>query len=212
MTASPGTVFLVDDDPAVLKGLERLLRAAGFAVRGFTSPEAFLDQHDAAHPGCAVLDLAMGGLSGLDLQRALAARGCDRPVVFLTGRGDIPASVRAMKAGAVDFVTKPVDDEELLTAVRLALDKDRQAREARIKLEAIERRLSALSPRERDVLRHVVAGRLNKQIAAELGTAEKTVKVHRGRVMVKMGVRSVAELVRLTEQVGIAPAEIHSRR
>ena len=212
MTASPGTVFLVDDDPAVLKGLERLLRAAGFAVRGFTSPEAFLDQHDPALPGCAVLDLAMAGLSGLDLQRALAARGCDRPVVFLTGRGDIPASVRAMKAGAVDFLTKPVDDEELLTAVRLALDKDRQAREARIKLEAIERRLSALSPRERDVLRHVVAGRLNKQIAAELGTAEKTVKVHRGRVMVKMGVRSVAELVRLTEQVGIAPAEIHSRR
>jgi FixJ family two-component response regulator len=212
MTASPGTVFLVDDDPAVLKGLERLLRAAGFAVRGFTSPEAFLDQHDPALPGCAVLDLAMAGLSGLDLQRALAARGCDRPVVFLTGRGDIPASVRAMKAGAVDFLTKPVDDEELLTAVRLALDKDRQAREARIKLEVIERRLSALSPRERDVLRHVVAGRLNKQIAAELGTAEKTVKVHRGRVMVKMGVRSVAELVRLTEQVGIAPAEIHSRR
>ena len=204
MTASEATVFLVDDDPSVLKGLERLLRAAGFAVRGFTSPEAFLEQHDSAVPGCAVLDLAMNGLSGLELQRGLAARGGDRPVIFLTGRGDIAASVRAMKAGATDFLTKPVATEDLVAAVRLGIEKDRQARAARAGLEAIERRLATLTPREHEVLRLVVAGRLNKQIAADLGTAEKTVKVHRGRMMAKMGIRSVAELVRMTADLEAA--------
>jgi FixJ family two-component response regulator len=204
MTDSETTVFLVDDDPSVLRGLERLLRAAGLAVRGFTSPEAFLEQHDPAAPGCAVLDLAMSGLSGLELQRALAARGGDRPVIFLTGRGDIAASVQAMKAGATDFLTKPVAAEDLVTAVRLGIEKDRQARAARAGLEAIERRLATLTAREHEVLRQVVAGRLNKQIAAELGTAEKTVKVHRGRMMAKMGIRSVAELVRMTADIGIA--------
>ena len=206
MTEAGPTVFLVDDDAAVLRSLERLLRAAGFAVRAFASPEAFLGQHDPAAAGCAVLDLAMTGLSGLDLQRALAARGGDLPVVFLTGRGDIPASVQAMKAGAVDFLTKPVDAADLVAAVRLALEKGRQAREARAGLGAIERRLATLSPREHEVLRHVVAGRLNKQIAADLGVAEKTVKVHRGRVMAKMAARSVADLVRMTGLAGIVPA------
>src|SRR5262245_32551669 len=206
MTGPTATVFLVDDDQAVLKGLERLLHAAGFEVRAFASPQAFLDEHDPAAPGCAVLDVAMDGLNGLQLQRALAARGESRPVIFLTGRGDIPTSVQAMKAGAVDFFTKPVEAKELVSAVRLALERDRQAREARVERDMIEQRLALLTPREREVLRLVVAGRLNKQIAAALGTAEKTVKVHRGRVMAKMGVRSVAELVRLTGQVGITPA------
>ncbi len=200
MTASEATVFLVDDDPSVLRGLERLLRAAGFGVRGFASPQAFLEQHDPALPGCAVLDLAMDGLSGLELQRALVARGADRPVIFLTGRGDIAASVTAMKAGATDFLTKPVAAKDLVTAVRLGIEKDRQARAARLGREAVERRLATLTPREHDVLRLVVAGRLNKQIAADLGMAEKTVKVHRGRVMAKMGTRSVADLVRMTAE------------
>jgi FixJ family two-component response regulator len=208
MTASESTIFLVDDDPAVLKSLERLLRAAGFSVRGFTSPQAFLDQHDPAVPGCAVLDLTMAGLTGLDLQQALAAHGSDRPVIFLTGRGDIATSVRAMKAGATDFLTKPVVAENLLVAVRLGIEKDRQARAARSAREAVEQRLATLTPREREVLGHIVAGRLNKQIAAELGTAEKTVKVHRGRLMAKLGIRSVAELVRITAAAGIAPAEV----
>jgi len=201
MTASDATVFLVDDDASVLRGLERLLRAAGFAVRGFTSPEAFLEQHDPAAPGCAVLDLAMNGLSGLELQRALAARGGDRPVIFLTGRGDIAATVQAMKAGATDFLTKPVPAQDLVTAVRLGIEKDRQARAARA---GVEGRLATLTPREHEVLRLVVAGRLNKQIAADLGMAEKTVKVHRGRMMAKMGIRSVAELVRMTTITAIA--------
>jgi len=209
VTASEATVFLVDDDRAVLKGLERLLRAAGFAVRGFASSETFLEQHDPMTPGCAVLDLAMSGLNGLELQQALAARGLDRPVIFLTGRGDIATSVQAMKAGATDFLTKPVAAGDLMAAVRLAVEKDRQARAARVERASIEQRLATLTRREGEVLRHVVAGRLNKQIAADLGMAEKTVKVHRGRLMAKMGVRSVAELVRMTAEAGIAPARIH---
>ena len=208
MSAAQATVFLVDDDPAVLRSLERLLRAAGFSVRGFTSPQAFLEQHDPALPGCAVLDLSMEGLTGLDLQQALAARGSDRPVIFLTGHGDVATSVQAMKGGATDFLTKPVAAETLLVAIRLGVEKDRLARAARSARDAIEQRLAMLTPREREVLRHIVAGRLNKQIAAEIGTAEKTVKVHRGRLMAKLGIRSVAELVRITAAAGIVPAEV----
>jgi FixJ family two-component response regulator len=211
MTSVANTVFVVDDDPPVLKALERLLRGAGFEVQGFPSSQAFLAQHDPATPGCAILDIAMDGLNGLELQQALAASGCDRPIVFLTGRGDIPMSVRAMKAGAVNFLTKPVDANDLLAAVRIAIEKDGMARQAGAELEIIERRLAALTPRERQVLCHVVAGRLNKQIAGELGTSEKTIKVHRARVMQKMGVRSVADLVRTTARAGIAPADISHR-
>lgn len=208
MSAVFNTVFVVDDDPPVLKALERLLRGAGFEVQGFRSAQAFLEQHDSTIPGCAILDVAMDGLNGLELQQALAASGCDRPIVFLTGRGDIPMSVRAMKAGAVNFLTKPVDAKDLLAAVRIAIGKDGMARQAGAELEIIERRLAALTPRERQVLGHVVAGRLNKQIAGELGTSEKTIKVHRARVMQKMSVRSVADLVRATARAGIAPADI----
>ncbi len=208
MSAALNTIFLVDDEPPVVRALERLLRAAGYEVQGFLSSRAFLEQHDPAIPGCAVLDIAIDGMNGFELQELLADSRCERPVVFLTGRGDIPMSVRAMRAGAVSFLMKPVQGEELLDAIRLALEKDSNAREVRGRLAAIERRLATLTAREREVLEHVVAGRLNKQIAADLGTAEKTVKVHRGRVMEKMRVRSVAELVRICDQAGVAPTSM----
>jgi FixJ family two-component response regulator len=199
-------VFVVDDDPSVLRALTRLLAAAGFEARGFPSPAAFLEQHDPAIPGCLVLDVALPGLDGLQLQQALTISGCARPIVFITGRGDIPTSVRAMKSGAVDFLTKPVDDEELLAAVRNAIGIDRRARMAQVELDALGQRLASLTPREREVLAHVVTGRLNKQIAADLGTVEKTIKVHRGRIMAKMAARSLADLVRIAERLGIPPA------
>jgi FixJ family two-component response regulator len=205
MSDESATVFLVDDDPGVLRALARLLRAAGFDVRAFRSSREFLAGHDAATPGCIVLDLAMPGESGLDLQTALAAAGCQRPIVFVSGHGDIPSSVRAMKAGAVDFLTKPVSQEHLLAAIRRAVERDRLMREVRTELQAIAERVSTLTPREREVLDHVVMGQLNKQIAADLGTVEKTVKVHRSRVMEKMGVRSLADLVRMAERLRVAP-------
>jgi FixJ family two-component response regulator len=148
----------------------------------------------------------MPGITGLDLQEALATSGSERSIVFITGQGDVPKSVQAMKAGAVDFLTKPLDDEKLLTAVRTAIEKDRRARLSRDQRQSIEQRLATLTLREREVLEHVVSGQLNKQIAANLGTVEKTIKVHRGRVMAKMGVDSVAELVRVAEQAGVKPA------
>jgi FixJ family two-component response regulator len=207
-SSDPGdTVYLVDDDPGVLRAVARLLNAVGLPVVTFDSPMAFLDGHDPAAPGCAVLDIAMNGLSGLELQQALAERGSVRPIIFLTGRGDIPTTVRAMKAGAVDFLTKPVEADRLVDAIRAALEKDRLARQARGEREGIEQRLARLTPRELEVLRHVIAGRLNKQIAAALGTAEKTVKVHRGRLMTKLAVRSVAELVRIAGMADITPAD-----
>jgi FixJ family two-component response regulator len=199
-------VYLVDDDAAVLRSLQRLLDAAGLATTAFDSPEAFLDDVSPAAVGCAVLDLAMPGIDGLALQEALARRGCPLPIIFLTGRGDIPASVRAMKLGAVDFLTKPVDAGPLLDAIRAAFERDRQARAERDDRKAIEARLATLTARERDVLPHLVAGRLNKQIAADLGTAEKTIKVHRARVLAKLGVRSLADLARLAQRAGIGPA------
>jgi FixJ family two-component response regulator len=200
-------VFVIDDDASVLKALARLLRAAGFEALTFPSAEAFLEQHDPAASGCIVLDVAMPNLDGLALQQALAASGAARPIIFLTGQGTIPMSVQAMKAGAVDFLTKPVASEDLLTAVRTAFEKDRLARRMGAEMRSVAERMASLTSREREVLGLVVAGRLNKQIAWELGTVEKTVKVHRARVMQKMGVRSVAELVRITERAGVAQPE-----
>ncbi len=197
------TVYLVDDDASVLRGLSRLLAAAGMKVAAFDSPREFLQGLDPAAPGCLVLDVAMPGLSGPDLQQALAARRSELPIVFLSGHGDIPTSVQAMKRGAADFLTKPVDEEVLLAAIRNALERDRALRGAREELARIERRLATLTPREREVLERVVAGRLNKQIAAELGTVEKTIKVHRASVMQKMGVRTLADLVRLAGRAGV---------
>ena len=196
----------MDDDPAVLKSLSRLLRSARLDVATFSSPREFLERHDRCAPGCLVLDVAMPGLNGLELQEALAAKGSELPIIFLTGHGDIPMSVQAMKRGALDFLTKPVNDEDLLKAVHAAIKKDRLQRQTRAEVAEIEQRLATLTPREREVLEHVISGQLNKQTAADLGTVEKTIKVHRARVMEKMKVQSVAELVHLTERAGIRAA------
>ncbi len=203
MSQAGPTVFIVDDDPAVLKSLSRLLRASQVNVVTFGSPQEFLERYDPHAPGCLVLDVAMPGLNGLELQEALRVKGSAIPIIFLTGHGDIPMSVQAIKGGALDFLTKPVHDKDLLKAVEAALEKDRIERQSRADLDDIQKRLATLTPREREVLIHVISGQLNKQIAYDLGTVEKTIKVHRARVMEKMKVGSVAELVRLTERAGI---------
>ena len=211
MTDARSTIFLVDDDEAVLRALRRLLGTAGYEVRSYTSPLRFLAEHDPAAPGCAVLDLSMPDVDGLSIQAALSADSGMRPVIFLTGMGDIPTSVRAMRAGAVDFLTKPVQANDLLAAIARAVALDRDRRRSRSDIAEVAARLGTLTPREREVLLLVVAGRLNKQIAHELGTSIKTIKVHRARVMAKMAVRTVADLVRATELAGGAggaePAE-----
>ena len=197
------TVFVVDDYAPGRRSISRLLRAAGFAVTAFASAKEFLAQYDAEAPGCLVLDLAMPAVSGLELQGLLADRGSLLPVIFLTAYGDIPKSVQAMKLGASDFLSKPVNDEDLLAAVRVAIEKNRALRRDEEELSEIRAHLATLTPREREVLEYVVAGKLNKQIAGELGTVEQTVKIHRAHVMQKMRVQSVAELVRMTERCGI---------
>jgi FixJ family two-component response regulator len=199
--AAPQRVFLVDDQPAILKALGRLLAAAGYQVLAYESARAFLDSGNAATPGCLVLDLSMPEMSGLALQQALAERASALPVIFLTGHGDLASGIRAMKQGAADFLTKPVDGEQLVAAVQLALARNAQAHAADAERGEILQRLASLTPREREVMALVVEGRLNKQVAAELGTVEKTVKVHRARVMAKMQVRSVSALVRLVDRV-----------
>ncbi len=200
------TVFVVDDYAPGRRSISRLLRAAGFAVTAFASAKEFLAHYDAEAPGCLVLDLAMPAVSGLELQGILADRGSLLPIIFLTAYGDILKSVQAMKRGASDFLTKPVNDEDLLAAVRVAIEKHRALRREQAELSEIRARLATLTPREREVLEYVVAGKLNKQIAVELGTVEQTVKIHRAHVMQKMRVQSVAELVRLTERCGIGGA------
>jgi FixJ family two-component response regulator len=199
------TVFLIDDDAGVLKSLERVMRSAGLEPRPFGSADAFLEKFDPGAAGCIVLDISMPGRDGLALQEALAERGSELPVIFLTAHGDVPRSVRAMKRGAADFLSKPVDDEVLLAAVREALIADRERRGVREQRDRIRERLATLTDRERQVLDGVVAGRLNKQIGGALGIAEKTVKVHRGRVMEKLQASSVAELVRMVELARPAP-------
>jgi FixJ family two-component response regulator len=204
MTAPPSpTVFVVDDYAPVRSAVSRLLRAAGFAVAAFASPEKFLAQYDPHTPGCLVLDLDMPAFHGLELQRIPATKGSVLPIIFLTGHGDIPKSVQAMKRGASDFLTKPVNDKDLLAAVRVAIERDALARREQAKLSEICARLDTLTPREREVLEHVVAGKLNKQIAGDLGVTEATIKMHRARVMAKMKVQAVADLVRLAERCGI---------
>jgi FixJ family two-component response regulator len=197
---------VVDDDPDVLKAIERLLESTGLSVSPFSSPQQFLERYDRNAPGCLVLDLALPGLSGLDVQRLLEQQASALPIVFLTGRGDIAASVQAMKHGATDFLTKPIDDTALIAAIHEALARDRVVRAAHWERERIAKCFAVLTERERQVLERVVAGRLNKQIAAELGTTEKTIKFHRGNLMRKMGVRVVADLVKLAERAGFGSA------
>jgi len=204
MNGAGPTVFIVDDAGEVRMGLSRLLATAGYQVRAFDSAERFLREHDAEAPGCLLLDVCMPGVSGLDLQYSLIGSPRARPIVFLTGRGDIQTSVQAMKAGAVDFLTKPIDDERLFAALQQALRRDAEQRQEHAIRDMIQQRLKKLTPRERQVMEQVIRGQLNKQIAAELGICEKTVKVHRARVMSKVGVRSVAELVQLAARVGVA--------
>jgi len=199
----PGTVYLLDDEPELVKALSRLLRARRFEVRGFTSVRAFLETYRAEDPACLVLDVAMPELDGLALQRRLTHQGILIPVIFLTGHGDIPMSVRAIKAGATDFLTKPVDAPRLIQAVRAALQMAETRRQTVAETAALAARLATLTPREREVMRHVVAGQLNKQIAGDLGTGEQNIKLHRAHIMRKMGVESLADLVRAAGRLGI---------
>ena len=206
MTSGTSIVFVVDDDASVRRGVTRLLRSAGFTAAAFASAPEFLERYDRDIAGCVILDLAMPGFDGLQMQKALTDRGSALPVIFLTGHGDIPTSVQAMKGGAVDFLTKPVTDDELLAAVRKAIERCEALYRAREEIAIIRRRVATLTPREREVLTHLLSGKLNKQIAADLGTVEHTIKVHRARVMEKMQVRTLAALVRLAERAGIEAA------
>ncbi len=198
-----GTIYLLDDEPEMVKALTRLLRAKRFEVRGFVSVREFLKSYKPQESACLVLDVAMPELDGLELQRRLTENEIPLPIIFLTGHGDIPMRVRAIKAGATDFLTKPVDAAALVGAVRLALQAAETRREALANKQVLNARLDSLTPREREVMEHVVAGQLNKQIAADLGTGEQNIKLHRAHIMQKMGVESLAELVRAAERLGV---------
>jgi FixJ family two-component response regulator len=200
MSSVEPTVYLVDDDAAVCRSLARLLKTVGYRARTFNSPDEFLRHYHDEAPACLVLDMHLPGMTGLELQRRLAATERALPIVFITGHGDVPTSVQAMKGGAVDFLPKPFLDADLLKAVDQALDRSRQQCALQLEFARVRHRLEGLTLREQQVLAGVVEGKLNKQIAAELGTTEKTVKVHRGRVMEKMAASSVAELVRAVER------------
>jgi FixJ family two-component response regulator len=204
MTDKTFTVFIVDDDDRIVRALSRLMRLKGYEVQSHTSPQEFLGRHDASVPGCAILDVAMPGLDGLELQQALTTEGSQRPVIFITGKGSVPTSVRAMRAGAIDFLTKPVSNDDLLEAVARAKDLDAKTRQTQAQLSDVRSRTATLTPREREVLTHVVSGQMNKQIAFDLGTVEKTIKFHRSAGMKKLGIRTVADLVRMAEKAGLS--------
>jgi FixJ family two-component response regulator len=210
--SEPGTVFVVDDDGAVRTGLARLVRASGLDVETFESAAAFLARLPVGGVGCVLLDLRMPDVDGASLQERLAEIDPGLPIIFVTGHGEVPDSVKAIKRGAVDFLTKPVDDDVLLAAIGEALERHRAARSAEGDRAAIDARIASLTAREMDVMRRVIGGALNKQIAAHLGIAEGTVKVHRGRVMEKMAAGSVADLVRLCGAAGVSPLACEQRR
>jgi FixJ family two-component response regulator len=203
MATAETIVFVVDDDPSFRRSTKMLIESAGLSVQAFSSAEEFLHSRRPEIPACLVLDVRLPHLSGLDLQRELARAGIQIPIIFLTGHGDIPMTVQAMKAGAIEFLTKPFREQDLLDAIHRATNFDRAARLQRAKLELLRERYHSLTAREREVMAHVVAGMLNKQVAQELGTTEKTIKVHRGHIMQKMGARSLADLVRTAERLGI---------
>ena len=207
MTELPDVVYVVDDDPSVRRSLERLFRSVGHECVSFSAATDFLGSKRRDAPACLVLDVRLPGLSGLDLQRELAEASVLIPIIFLTGHGDIPLSVRAMKAGAVDFLTKPFHEQDLLDAVRHAIGRDREARQQQSDTSTLRRRYETLTPREREVFSQVVTGMLNKQVAGELGTSERTIKAHRHQVMEKMQAGSLADLVRMGEKLGIPPSK-----
>jgi len=203
------TVFVVDDDPSIRESLSLLLSSAGYSFKTFASAKEFLEsERSTSGPACLVLDVKMPSISGLDLQKELTSRNYAIPVIFITGHGDIPMSVQAMKKGAVDFLSKPFDDDQLLDAVKVALLKDSQARAGLNEQKHIMQRLDSLTTREHEALTYLITGMLNKQIAYELKISERTVKAHRKQVLDKMDVNSIAELVRLTEKVGVKPADV----
>ena len=203
MRESNAIIAIVDDDPSVREGLQSLVRSAGWRSETFASAQEFLAHTHAEVPSCLILDLQLPGLSGLDLQKRMAEGDLEIPIVFLTGHGNIPASVQAMKGGAVEFLTKPVDEQELLRAIQEAIERDRRARQQHAKTCELRERYASLTPREQEVMRQVVSGLLNKQAAAELNITEYTVKIHRGHVMRKMQAESLADLVRMAEHLGI---------
>jgi RNA polymerase sigma factor (sigma-70 family) len=203
MNNSHPIVFVVDDDASIREALKSLIRSVGLEVELFSSTQEFRRRKSSDNPSCLVLDIRLPGRSGLDFQRELSEAGILIPIIFITGHGDIPMSVQAMKAGAIEFLTKPFRDQDLLDAIHVALDKDRERREREAQIANLQQRLESLTPRERQVLPLVVSGLLNKQIAAEIGTSETTVKVHRSQLMRKMGADSLAELVRMAEKIGI---------
>jgi len=206
MSARKGVIYIVEDDPSFRKSMERLIRASGFTVVAFDSANSFLTQRRIRRPACLLLDVQLPDIDGLDLQQKLIEKGSRLPIIFMTGHGNIPMSVQAMKKGAVDFLPKPFETKDLRSAIVQALERDIQERRKEIEENKIKSLIDTLTPREKEVLRWVITGKLNKQIAAALGTTEKTIKVHRSRVMQKTKVSSVAELVRLAEKADISPA------
>lgn len=204
MTEPEAIVFVVDDDPSLRASTERLLRSVGLRVQTFASAREFLGSPRPEGPACLVLDVRLPGLSGLDLQRELARSGVQIPIIFMTGHGDIPMTVRAMKAGAVEFLTKPYRKNDLLDAVRAAIERDRASHRARLEAGDLRQRYEQLTPREREVMVLVVAGLLNKQVAGELVTSERTIKFHRAHIMQKMEAASLAELVKIAGQLGVS--------
>jgi FixJ family two-component response regulator len=200
---SDAVIAVVDDDPSVREGLSSLIRSAGLQVEAFASAQEFLARPGAEEPNCLVLDLQLPGLSGLDLQKRMAEAGLEIPIVFLTGHGNIPASVQAMKAGAVEFLTKPFDEQDLLKAIQEAIERDQRTRQQHADIRGLQNRYQSLTAREQEVMQQVVSGLLNKQIAAGLNITEYTVKIHRGRVMRKMHADSLADLVRMAETLGV---------
>jgi FixJ family two-component response regulator len=208
MTKVNQVVFVIDDDSSMRSAIKRLLEAVGLNVQTFASALEFLESELPDVPGCVILDVRMPGLSGLDLQREMAGKGIELPIIFVTGHGDIPMTVRAMKEGAVEFLTKPFRDQDLLDAIGHAIERDRTARRQRAEAAELRGRFDSLTPREREVMKLVVSGLLNKQIAVELGASEKTIKVHRGQVMHKMEADSLAELVRMGEKLPPKPSPI----
>jgi FixJ family two-component response regulator len=208
MKEQESIVFIIEDDPLFRASTERLVRSVGFSVQSFQSARDFMGSRRPNVPSCLILDVRLPGLSGLDLQRELAEAGAHLPIIFVTGHGDIPMSVQAMKAGAVEFLTKPFRDQSLLDAIRQAIERDRVARQQRARDADLRRRYQSLGPRENEVFKCVVSGMLNKQIADELGSTERTIKFHRGHIMRKMQAKSLAELVRMAESLGIASREL----